>query len=67
LDAAAVIVAITRTTPIVLIPFGSATLISFVAIWWAHHGDRKLTRFTPFGADKFTPDSSDARPAKSVD
>ena len=36
LDAAAVIVAVARNTPVVLIPFAVATSISFVAIWWAH-------------------------------
>ncbi len=36
--AAAVIVAVNRNIPVVLIPFALATFISFGAIWWAHHG-----------------------------
>jgi hypothetical protein len=66
-DAPLVIMAVTRHAPVVLIPFASATLISCVAIWWAHHDDRTRTISAPFGVDKITPDSSDTRPVKAVD
>ncbi len=67
LDAAAVIVAINRNTPLVLIPFITATLISCGAIWWAYRPNDELAASPPFGAGKFTPDSSHTSPANSVD
>lgn len=39
LGAAAGIVAVSRSVPVVLIPFAGASLISFWAIWWAHRSD----------------------------
>ena len=67
LDAAAAIVAINRNTPLVLIPFVIATLISCGAIWWAHRPNDELAASPPFCAGKFTPDSSHTYPANSVD
>ncbi len=67
LDAAAVIVAVSRSTPVAVIPFASASLISFGAIWWAHRFSGERAAIPPFGADKITPHSSDAYPAKAVD
>ena len=67
LGAAAIIVAVSRSVPVVLIPFAGASLISFGAIWWVHRSSGERAAAPPFGADKIRPPSSDARPANAVD
>ena len=67
LGATLLIIVVTRHTPVVLIPFASATFISLGAIWYAHHGDCELSQSPPFGVEKITPNSSDTGSAKPVD
>ena len=64
--AAAIIIAGDRNSLAIRIPFAIATLVSCGAVWWGHHGDRAFTSSAPFGADKITPDSSNARPTKPL-
>ena len=66
LDATAAIVATTRSHPVVLIPFGLATLVTIGMVWWAHRSNNRLAA-PPFGAVKITPDSSHAQQTKPID
>ena len=52
LTAAVVIIAVNRSSPVVLIPFALATLVSFEAIWWAQRRGRKPTASPPVSEDK---------------
>lgn len=51
-DAAAALIAINRHTPVVLIPFAIATLVSFGAVWWGHRYNGRLTSSPPFSGEK---------------